>query len=189
MYSARCDRASKAQRILFCYSGDFRRFFFQKDFLGDVVCRKLKPFINFCIMDSATRHDNVKPRLDCLPSEVLQCIIAYVQPLPEVPVEHRAWFSSVSLQLPPPQDISNDEERESPLSRISRVSRNFRPVVQKHLFKWVVIRFSKEGFDRLEKIASTPHLALVVRRLSYMVRRTYLPGKQNRSTWQQDWRD
>jgi hypothetical protein len=44
-------------------------------------------------------------------------------------------------------------------------------------FARLTVQFSLEGFTRLQNIAEQPHLAVHVKKLSYMVPRFYLQGK------------
>jgi hypothetical protein len=44
-------------------------------------------------------------------------------------------------------------------------------------FARLTVQFSLEGFSRLQNIAEQPHLAVHVKKLSYMVPRFYLQGR------------
>jgi hypothetical protein len=132
--------------------------------------------------DTVPQH---RPRLESLPIEILDCIAAHIHSVPEIhKVENRAWFSVESLQ-PPKENPSGA----TTLKNLSRVSSAFTTVARAQLFKRIIIDQSRngrigargndklDGFDRLDKIAGCPRISHLVQTFSYMVRRTYLPGK------------
>ena len=112
-----------------------------------------------------------------LADELLRIILEYVASEPEKPIslERRAYLSQESFKLPLPPD--HDQAQTIAAFRLTCTKFSDLGVI--HQFSRVTTRFSKRGLDRLEKIASQPHIARRVKKFSYMVPFFYDEGPTN----------
>lgn len=112
-----------------------------------------------------------------LADELLRIILEYVASEPEKPIslERRAYLSQESFKLPLPPD--HDQAQTIAAFRLTCTKFSDLGVI--HQFSRVTTRFSKRGLDRLEKIASQPHIARRVKKFSYMVPFFYDQGPTN----------
>ncbi len=102
-----------------------------------------------------------------LADELLRIILEYVASEPEKPIslERRAYLSQESFKLPlplEPDDATTIANFRLTCKRLSNLG-----VI--HQFSRVTTRFSRKGLDRLQKIATEPHIAGRVKKFSYMV--------------------
>ncbi|EMD90033.1 hypothetical protein COCC4DRAFT_46841 [Bipolaris maydis ATCC 48331] len=111
-----------------------------------------------------------------LADELLRIILEYVASEPEKPIslERRAYLSQESFKLPLPPD--HDQAQTIAAFRLTCTKFSDLGVI--HQFSRVTTRFSKRGLDRLEKIASQPHIARRVKKFSYMVPFFYDQGRE-----------
>lgn len=102
-----------------------------------------------------------------LSNELLRDVLDFIEADPDklVSLDRRAYLSQESFKLPP-----------HPAPDLAQVISNFRLVCKRfselgaiHQYARITTRFSRAGFERLQKIASNEHLARHVRKFSYMV--------------------
>lgn len=109
-----------------------------------------------------------------LADELLVTILNYLDgPRESVAFDRRAYLSVESFA--PPERLS--PTRVQDLGSFRRTCRRFAKVGIVAQFQKVSIRFSNQDLDRLDHIASSPHLACQVKRFSYLVPYFYVDGK------------
>ena len=116
--------------------------------------------------------------LQRLSNELLKDILDYIEADPErsVSIDRRAYLSVESFRLPDPplplqaQDIAN----------FRLTCRRFAELGVPYQFTKVATRFSRAGFQRLEKICSRPQLTKHTKKFSYIIPFFYVDGKSLR---------
>ena len=111
-----------------------------------------------------------------LSNELLRDILDHIEADPEraVSIDRRAYLSVESFHLPSPplplqaQDIGN----------FRLVCRRFADLGIPYQFTRIATRFSRAGFQRLDKICSRPHLAKHTKKFSYLIPCFYVEGKR-----------
>jgi len=109
-----------------------------------------------------------------LATEQLEAILRYLEDDPEKSIrfDRRAYLSRDSFRQPPPSIT-----RARDLANFRETCRRFADVGASLQYEIVTIRFSVQDFERLDKIASKPHLASRVRKFSYLVPCFFVPGE------------
>lgn len=112
--------------------------------------------------------------IESLSNELLKDILDYIEADPErsVSIDRRAYLSVESFHLPSPplplqaQDIGN----------FRLTCRRFAELGIPYQFTRIATRFSRAGFQRLDKICSRPHLAKHIKKFSYLIPFFYIEG-------------
>ncbi|KAI9713703.1 MAG: hypothetical protein M1828_001392 [Chrysothrix sp. TS-e1954] len=114
-----------------------------------------------------------------LSNELLRDILDQIEADPDklVSLDRRAYLSQESFRPPPPP--SRDQAQDIGSFRL--VCRRFANLGAIHQFARVTTRFSRGGFQRLEGIAGSPHIARHVKKFSYMVPYFYVQGRERAS--------
>ena len=109
-----------------------------------------------------------------LSNELLREILDHIEDDPDksVSVDTRSYLSQESFRPPP----TPPPDQAQTISRFRLVCRKFSEVAAVHQFARVTTRFSRKGFERLDNIASQPHLCQHVKKFSYMVPYFYVEG-------------
>ncbi|PQE15831.1 f-box domain-containing protein [Rutstroemia sp. NJR-2017a BBW] len=89
-----------------------------------------------------------------------------------IPIDHRASLSVESFQSMPPQTV----EDTNITMNLSCTHRRFRDILHGRQFARIAIRFSQDGFDRLNWLLNRPHLVPHVKKFSYMIPVFYFQG-------------
>lgn len=107
-----------------------------------------------------------------LSPELLRHIVDQIEPDPErtVPIDDRRFLSVESLETPPSLDSTKD------IGRFRATCRLFAEVGAPLLFTLVKVRFSKDGLEKLERLAGWSHLARHVKKFSYLMPYFYSNG-------------
>ncbi|KAI9664409.1 MAG: hypothetical protein M1829_005802 [Trizodia sp. TS-e1964] len=105
--------------------------------------------------------------MDKLSNELLRCILDHIEadPTITVSIDRRAYLSVESFNPPPPPLASEAEN----ISNFRLVCKRFGDVGIPHQFTRITTRFSKKGFQRLERIAEKDYLAKHVKKFTYML--------------------
>ncbi|KZF26187.1 F-box domain-containing protein [Xylona heveae TC161] len=110
-----------------------------------------------------------------LPNDLLRDILDHIEADPEksVNIDRRAYLSVESFRppCPPPRAQLQD------VGHFRLVCRRFSALGIPYQFTRVTTRFSRQGFQRLEKICGRPSLARHVKKFSYMVPYFYVEGR------------
>jgi hypothetical protein len=110
-----------------------------------------------------------------------------------IPIDHRASLSVESFQSMPPQTMEDTNITMNLVSyaldcRFSKchlsdlwylqscTHRRFRDILHGRQFARIAIRFSQDGFDRLNWLLNRPHLVPHVKKFSYMIPVFYFQG-------------
>ena len=121
--------------------------------------------------------------IERLPNELLRRVLDHIQPDPErtVPIDDRSFLSVESFDRVPPSDADRD------IRRFRRTCKRFAEVGEPVLFTIVGVRFSKLGLQKLEELATWPHITRHVKKFSYLVPYYYPSGtashKNSNWTW------
>lgn len=123
-----------------------------------------------------------QPHILKLANEQLFTILDYLEddPNKSISFDRRAYLSQESFRPPPPPSATRAQD----LGNWRRTCKRFSEIGAEHQFARVTTRFSLKEFDRLDKIASSPHLASAVRKFSYMVPYFYVDGKYGMALFQ-----
>lgn len=111
-----------------------------------------------------------------LGNDLLRIILEYCsepEKLVSLGLERRAYLSQESFKAPPPPE----PDQAKTISAFRLTCRKFSELGVIHQYSRVTTRLSKRGLERLEKIASQPHIARRVKKFSYMVPFFYVEGK------------
>ena len=110
-----------------------------------------------------------------LATEQLVDILNYLEDDPQKSIgfDRRAYLSQESFRPPIPPSTT----RATDLAHFRETCKKFAEVGASLQFERVSTRFSVADFERLDKIASQPHLACEVRKFSYLVPYFYVDGK------------
>ncbi|GAB7353664.1 hypothetical protein MBLNU459_g4070t1 [Dothideomycetes sp. NU459] len=109
-----------------------------------------------------------------LPTELICRILIHLQdPDRSVAVDQRAYLSQESFK--PPSLLSHDEVKA--VGEFGATCRKYSEIAATQLFARVTTRFSRQGFERLERIGQTPRLAKNVKKFTYMSPGFYVEGK------------
>lgn len=110
-----------------------------------------------------------------LADELLRIILEQITAEPEklISLERRAYLSQESFKAPPPPE----PDQAQTIAAFRLTCRRFSNLGAIHQFSRVTTRFSRNGLERLEKIASQPHIASRVKKFSYMVPFFYVEGR------------
>jgi hypothetical protein len=113
--------------------------------------------------------------IQTLSNELLQEILNHIDVDPDraIPVDRRAYLSVESFRLPSPPIPPRAQD----IASFRLVCRRFADLGAPHQFTRIATRFSKAGLQRLEKIASQPHLARHTKKFSYLIPCFYVEGK------------
>jgi hypothetical protein len=124
----------------------------------------------------ASTHDSSvnKPWIHLLSPELLRTILDHLDADLDkfVNLEHRAYLSQESFKAPGRPQPNQAQD----IANFRLTCKEFSELGAMHQFSRVTTRFSQKGFERLENIASQPHLAKNVRKFSYMVPFFYEEG-------------
>lgn len=119
-----------------------------------------------------------KPHILGLATEQLLAVLDYLEDDPQKSIgfDRRAYLSQESFRPPPRPSATRAQD----LGNWRRTCKKFAEIGASLLFARVSTRFSVNDLERLDKIASTPHLASEVRKFSYFVPYFYVDGKHHR---------
>lgn len=120
----------------------------------------------------------MKPALDRLPEDVLKIMVEMIYEDSQrfVPIDRREFLSIESF--PPVQPDT------STLSSFRLVCKYFSELGLPYQFSRVTTRFSRQGFQRLDKISSCVRAAKCTRRFIYMVPYFFVEGTPQSAPWQ-----
>ena len=113
--------------------------------------------------------------LQRLSNELLKDILDYIETDPErsVSVDRRAYLSVESFRLPdPPLPLQAQD-----IASFRLTCRRFAELGIPYQFTKIATRFSRAGFQRLDKICSNPHLSKHTKKFSYILPFFYVDGK------------
>lgn len=111
-----------------------------------------------------------------LGNDLLRIVLEYCsepEKLVSLGLERRAYLSQESFKPPPPPE----PDQAQTIAAFRLTCRKFSELGVIHQFSRVTTRFSRRGLERLEKIASQPHIARRVKKFSYMVPFFYVEGE------------
>ena len=114
--------------------------------------------------------------LQRLSNELLKDILDYIEADPErsVSVDRRAYLSVESFRLPdPPLPLQAQD-----IASFRLTCRRFAELGVPYQFTKVATRFSRAGFQRLDKICSNLHLSKHTKKFSYILPFFYVDGKR-----------
>lgn len=153
---------------------------------------------NFCLVQKRFKRAydlRAPPPILRLSNEILENILEnLVQNSGKlIPIDHRASLSVESFQSMPPQTVEDTNITMNLVSysllifslryRLSDMRllqscthRRFRDILHGRQFARIAIRFSQDGFDRLNWLLSRPHLVPHVKKFSYMIPVFYFQG-------------
>lgn len=112
-----------------------------------------------------------------LPPEILRMILDFVEEGSDQIISHdrRDYLSQESFRLP----TAPTHDQAETIASFRLVCRRFAATGAAHQFARVTTRFSRAGFERLERIAGSRDIAKHVRKFTFMVPYFYLEGKLN----------
>ena len=116
----------------------------------------------------------VRISLESLSNDILREILDHIEADPDrsVSIDRRAYLSVESFRPPsPPPPL-----RAQDLGNFRLVCRRFADLGVPYQFTRLATRFSRAGFQRLDRICSHSHLARHVRKLSYLIPDFYVEG-------------
>lgn len=114
------------------------------------------------------------PPLQRLSNELIRLVLDHIEPDPDktVPIDRRQFLSVESFDRPPPSTRGSLRD----IGRFRLTCRRFADLGAPLLYTRVAARFSRKGLQKLEQLASWPHLARHVRKFSYLVPYFYQIG-------------
>lgn len=109
-----------------------------------------------------------------LSNELLKDILEYIDSDPEkcVSIDRRAYLSVESFRPPSPPLPSQAQD----IASFRLVCRKFGELGIPHQFTRIATRFSRDGFQRLDRICSNGHLTKHTRKFSYLIPYFYVQG-------------
>lgn len=109
-----------------------------------------------------------------LSNELLKDILEYIDSDPEkcVSIDRRAYLSVESFRPPSPPLPSQAQD----IGSFRLVCRKFGELGIPHQFTRIATRFSRTGFQRLDRICSNGHLTKHTRKFSYLIPYFYVQG-------------
>ena len=112
--------------------------------------------------------------LHALSNELLKGILEYVDSDTEksVSIDRRAYLSVESFRPPSPPLPSQAQD----IGSFRLVCRKFGELGIPHQFTRIATRFSRTGFQRLDRICSNDHLTKHTRKFSYLIPYFYVQG-------------
>lgn len=128
-------------------------------------------------------HSHHRPVQDAkileLSTELLRLILDRIEEDPNelLHVDRRCHLSQESFK-PPPRAPPDPDHAHRDIANVRLTCRKFAELGAIHQFSRVRTRFSTAGFKRLERIASQPHLAHIVRKFTYLVPYFYVQGQR-----------
>ncbi|KAI9796769.1 MAG: hypothetical protein M1833_006009 [Piccolia ochrophora] len=113
--------------------------------------------------------------MDRLSNELLRDILDHIEADPEksVNIDRRAYLSVESFRAPSPPVPSQAQD----IAHFRLVCKRFAELGVPHQFTRVTTRFSRKGFQRLERIAERVEVAKHVKKFSYMIPCFYVEGR------------
>ncbi|KAI9743565.1 MAG: hypothetical protein M1818_002880 [Claussenomyces sp. TS43310] len=109
-----------------------------------------------------------------LSKDIIYMIFEHLAAEPEeVGVDRRAWLSMASFKPPHSQSQQHFHDAKA-VGNFRWTCKRYAEVGIPFQFQRLVVRFSVDGIRRLRGIAESPHLAVVVRKFTYMVPRFFL---------------
>lgn len=132
--------------------------------------------------ESSSNGDEEERGIMKLMPELLHMIFDHVESDPEkcVTIDRREWLSVESFQQPPPPK----EEAQNDIASLRCTCKRFSEVGVPFQFTRLSTRFSPEGFERLQGIASQPHLARAVKKFTYLVPMFYADAAEQNGSLQ-----
>lgn len=108
-----------------------------------------------------------QPPIHRLSNELLRLILDYIEPDPDktVPIDRRQFLSVESFDRPLPSSRGSIKD----VGRFRLACRRFADIGEPLLFTRVAARFSRQGLEKLQKLAEWPHLSRHVKKFSYLV--------------------
>jgi hypothetical protein len=130
---------------------------------------------------SVPNASKAQPPILRLATEELLTILDFLwdEPQKSITFDRRAYLSQESFRLPPPPSATRAQD----LSNWRRTCKKFSIVGASLQFQRVSTRFSVHDLDRLDNIASWPHLATEVRKFIYLVPYFYPDGMYSESIY------
>ena len=112
--------------------------------------------------------------IERLSNELLRLILDQIEPDPDktVPIDRRQFLSVESFDIPLPSSRGSIRD----IRRFRCTCKRFADIGAPLLFTRVAARFSNRGLQKLETLASWPHLASHVKKFSYLVPYFYVNG-------------
>ena len=113
--------------------------------------------------------------IERLSNELIRLILDQVEPYPDrtVPIDRRQFLSVESFDRPPPPERGSVKD----IGRFRCACKRFADVGAPLLYARVATRFSKQSLEKLEQLASWPHLARHVKKFTYLLPYFYKNGK------------
>ncbi|KAI9733030.1 MAG: hypothetical protein M1834_003575 [Cirrosporium novae-zelandiae] len=110
-----------------------------------------------------------------LSNELLRDILDQIEADPEklVSIDRRQYLSVESFKPPKPPEQSQAQD----VANFRLVCRRFSELGVPHQFARITLRFSRAGFDRLDRICGEERLARHTKKFSYMIPSFYAQGR------------
>lgn len=119
-----------------------------------------------------------------LSNDLLRDILDQIEVEPGIPsgpvaFDRRAYLSVESFRPPNPPSILKAQD----IGNFRLTCQRFADLGASHQFTRVSTRFSLAGFERLDNIASNPHLAKHTKKFSYLIPDFYQDGNELFEKW------